>query len=126
MGSMIDGRGAAGAVYDALVEEIEHELNPNDDDCDHCGGEGYTYDCVDGCCIDSESGCEDCARRCVECALHERNRLKAIREAVIKANSVDLAIAWLKSIGRWRADITRESVRSQLDEANAKLAAPVA
>lgn len=122
--TMIDGRGPACAAYDALVEDIDHDLNPRDEECWHCGGEGYTYDCVDGCCVDAESGCEDCARRCVECAMHERNRLKAIREAVIKANNIDLAIAWLKTIGRWRAGITREQVQSQLDEANAKMAVP--
>ena len=121
--SMNDGRGAAGAAYDALVDEIDHELNPSDEDCWHCGGEGYIANCWEEfACVDPEGGCEDCMSRCPECALHERNRLKAIREAVIKANNVDLAIAWLKSIGRWRADITREHVQSELDAANAKLA----
>lgn len=124
--TMIDGRGPAGAAYDALVDEIEHELNPSGDECWHCGGEGYTYDCIDGCCVDADSGCGVCAERCSECAMRERARLKAIREAVITANNVDLAIAWLKSIGRWRDDITRERVQSDLDKAGAALAAPPA
>lgn len=123
MGTMKDGRGIGAAAYDALVDDINHELNPSNEECWHCGGEGYTYDCIDGCCVDAESGCEDCALRCRECAVREHERLKAIREAVIKTNNVDIAIAWLMSIGRWRAGITREHVQKQLDDANTALAA---
>lgn len=123
MSGMKDGRGPGGPAYDALVDEIDHELNPGNEECWHCGGEGYTFDCIDGCCIDAESGCEDCARRCIECATHERNRLKAIRESVIKTNNIDLAIAWLITIGRWRADITREQVQAELDKANTEATA---
>lgn len=127
MGTMKDGRGPGGPAYDALVDAIDFELNPSDEDCSHCGGEGYLADChEEWACIDPESGCEDCMRRCPECAVHEHKRLKAIREAVVKANNIDLAIAWLMSIGRWRAGITREQVQSQLDEANEKLAANAA
>lgn len=124
---MKDGRGPRGPAYDALVDEIDHELNPSDEECWNCGGEGYIANChEEWACPDPESGCEDCVSRCPECALNKRNRLKAIREAVVKANDVDLAIAWLHEIGRWRADITREQVQAELDKAKAYLAAPAA
>lgn len=38
-----------------------------DDGCPNCGGEGFTYLCIDGCCIDAESGCDLCASRCDWC-----------------------------------------------------------
>lgn len=37
------------------------------EECGNCGGEGYTYLCIDGCCVDAEEGCEICARRCDWC-----------------------------------------------------------
>lgn len=36
-------------------------------ECGNCGGEGYVYHCIDGCCADAEEGCELCARRCDWC-----------------------------------------------------------
>lgn len=101
-------------ILEAIHEDVQHKLNPSGDDCWHCGGEGYTYDCIDGCCEDAESGCAECERRCPECALHEHQYSKAIREAVIECGDVDVAIAWLKEIGRWRDDITRERVADEL------------
>ena len=38
-----------------------------DDECPYCGGEGVTYDCFDGQCLDAEEGCDLCARRCDHC-----------------------------------------------------------
>lgn len=121
MGCMKDGRGPGGAAYDFLVDQVDHELNPSGEECWNCGGDGYIADChEEWACIDPESGCEDCMRRCPECAAFKHSRLKKIREAVIEANNVDLAIAWLMSIGRWRAGITREQVQAELDQARAK------
>ncbi len=37
------------------------------DECGNCGGEGFTYLCIDGCCVDAEEGCDLCARRCDWC-----------------------------------------------------------
>jgi hypothetical protein len=37
------------------------------DECGNCGGEGYTYNCIDGCCVNAEDGCELCASRCDWC-----------------------------------------------------------
>ena len=39
----------------------------DDDECPHCCGEGYVYDCIDGCCIDADEGCYLCERRCDWC-----------------------------------------------------------
>ena len=112
---MSDGRGKI--MLDMIMEDVERQLNPNDDDCWHCGGEGYTHDCFDGFCEMAEEGCEDCSRRCPECAIHKANVAKAVREEVIKSGDVDIATAWLKHIGRWRDDITPERVREELDRA---------
>lgn len=38
------------------------------DECWQCGGEGYVFDCWDGCCIDADVGCDDCTRPCDICA----------------------------------------------------------
>jgi hypothetical protein len=108
-------------MLDMIKEDVERRLNPNDDECWYCGGEGYTHDCFDGFCESAEEGCEDCSRPCPECAIHTARVAKAVREEVIKTGSVDIATAWLKSIGRWTDDITPERLRKELAEASAKL-----
>jgi hypothetical protein len=104
-------------LLDAIIEEVTHELNPHDDDCWYCGGEGETYDCIDGCCEDQDSGCEECARPCFECKMFEARVAKAIREQVLKSADTDLAISWLKHVGRWSDDITRERVAAEMEAA---------
>lgn len=99
-----------GCIYD----EVDREINPSGDDCSFCGGEGVTYDCFDGCCIDAEEGCEDCARKCVECVIFNGKRSRLVREAVIKSDDIDIAKAWLKSIGRMTPDVTDERIRAEL------------
>lgn len=38
-------------------------------DCPECNGEGYVYDCQQAfACVDPESGCDLCMRRCQWCA----------------------------------------------------------
>src|SRR6185312_5001068 len=108
-------------LLDAIYDEVDQRLNPNQEECWYCGGEGYTYDCIDGCCIDAESGCEDCAEPCIECRIYKRDRARAIREEVIKSDDVDIARAWLKSVGRWRDNITNEQIRTQLAAERGKL-----
>jgi hypothetical protein len=104
-----------GAIYD----DVDRRLNPNGDECWHCGGEGETSDCFEEfACIDPEGGCEDCRRPCPECRIHAGNRAKAVREEVIKLADVDVAIAWLKSIGRWHSGVTREQVEQELSAAH--------
>lgn len=107
-------------LLEAIYEEVEQKLGLTGDDCWHCGGEGYTYDCIDGCCEDAESGCPQCERRCPECAEREHAFRNAVREDVIASGDVDLATAWLKSVGRWRDDITRERITAELEVAASK------
>ena len=114
MGEQDRGEILLGFIYD----DIDNRLNPDREECWYCGGEGETYDCIDGCCDDPESGCVDCARRCLECRLYAGRRAKAIREEVIKSADTDIAIAWLKSIGRWNDSITRDEVQRQIELAN--------
>ena len=111
-------------LLDFICEEIDQRLNPEGEDCPECGGEGFVYDCFEEfACIDPESGCAECERRCLGCAQNKVLRLKAIREEVIKSGDVEIAIAWLKSIDRWREGITEEQVKAELAAAAAKLEA---
>lgn len=46
--------------------------NEYDSDCGNCGGEGYVANCQDEIgCIDPESGCDLCMRRCDWCRPRE-------------------------------------------------------
>ena len=36
-------------------------------------GEGFTFDCIDGCCEDAEMGCDLCTRPCSWCTPPSRN-----------------------------------------------------
>ena len=106
----------------AIQDEVIQLLNPSGEDCPECGGDGYTYDCFEEfACIDPESGCADCALRCRWCAELKHDRLKAVREEVIKANDVEIAIAWLKDIGRWRDGITEDQIKAELAKAASTL-----
>lgn len=112
-------------ILEAIEDEVLQRLNPSGEDCPECGGDGYTYDCFEEfACIDPESGCQDCARRCRGCAELKHDRLKAVREEVIKADDVEVATAWLKDIGRWREGITDEQIKAELAKERAKSAQP--
>lgn len=104
-------------LLDAIYDDVDRLINPSGEECWNCNGEGETYDCIDGCCVDAESGCPDCARPCIECKLYAASRAKAVREAVIKENDVGIAIAWLKSVGRWHDGITEDQIKEQLAKA---------
>lgn len=39
-----------------------------EDDCWQCGGEGFTFECFDGQCLDAEIGCDDCTVACDICS----------------------------------------------------------
>lgn len=47
------------------VDDYDDEIDG--DSCGNCGGEGFTYHCIDGCCVDAEEGCDLCASRCDWC-----------------------------------------------------------
>jgi predicted Fe-S protein YdhL (DUF1289 family) len=100
-----------------IYEDVEHRLNPGDEECPECGGEGYTFDCFDGCCMDAESGCEDCARRCAECVHWEMRIRNVVRLEVIRMLDVDVAIAFAKHTKRWSENITRTAVLANLHAA---------
>ncbi len=104
-------------ILSAIYDDVDHRLNPNDEACWHCGGEGLIYDCIDGCCEDAESGCDDCSRTCPECIIYTDQRAKAVREQVIASGDTDVAIAWLKEIGRWHDGITPDQVTAELSAA---------
>lgn len=36
-------------------------------ECSRCGGEGFVFECLDGCCLDADVGCDICTRPCPEC-----------------------------------------------------------
>jgi hypothetical protein len=110
-------------LLNLVYDEVEQRMNPGQEECGACGGEGYTYDCFDGCCVDAESGCEECARPCVECRMHRLAFLKAVREEVIRSDDLELAIAWLKKIGRWRDSITPAQIAAAREAERAKLSA---
>ena len=106
-------------ILDRIYDEVHHELNPSDDDCPECGGEGYIANCIDGLCFDAESGCEDCMRRCVECARFEIRVRKAVRLEVLRLMDVDVAIAFARRTNRWSDKITRTAVLANLHAARA-------
>lgn len=111
-------------LLEAIYDDVDRRLNPDSEDCWYCGGEGATYDCIDGCCADPESGCPDCYSPCQECVIFNGKRAKAVREEVIASGNIDVAIAWLKSIGRWNDDISRDRVADELKAASARPLSP--
>ena len=78
------GMGRGERILEAIHDDVNHALNPEGDNCWHCGGEGYTHDCIDGFCEDAEIGCEDCSRRCPECLIHDRDHAREVRRAVVE------------------------------------------
>lgn len=101
-------------VLDALYEDAHRELNPNDDECWNCGGEGYTADCFDGCCEDAESGCEDCSRPCPECARFKADIERYVRVQVLRSFDVPLARAWISRKGRAKEGQTDQFILANL------------
>lgn len=86
----------ADALLSWVEEQVDWDLNPDQEECPTCGGEGMIADCFDGFCVDAEDGCEDCARPCPECRNAERQRRRAVRTEVLRALDVDLARAYLR------------------------------
>lgn len=46
------------STQDEYVEIVE---------CWSCGGEGFYFDCLDGCCVYADEGCDACRYRCDVC-----------------------------------------------------------
>lgn len=113
---MLSDAELAQGLLDAIYDEVDQRLNPSGEECWYCYGEGETANCFEEfACIDPEGGCSECRRACPECRLYAGARAKAIREEVIRTGRVDVAIAWLKGVGRWDDGITREQVKAELE-----------
>lgn len=55
----------------------DHLYDSADDGCPNCGGEGVVYSChSEYACIDPESGCDMCERRCDWCTPAGRVAIK--------------------------------------------------
>jgi len=49
-------------------EEWDDEFGEDDEDCPHCGGEGFVANCWEEyACIDPDGGCADCLAPCDYC-----------------------------------------------------------
>lgn len=101
-------------LLNALYDDARRELNPSDEECWNCGGDGYWYDCIDGCCEDAESGCELCARRCAECAQFERDIERYVRVQVLRSMDLKLARAWIARKGRLKEMHTDQFILANL------------
>jgi hypothetical protein len=103
-------------LLDAIYEDAHRELNPSDEECPECGGEGYIADCFDGLCSNAEWGCEDCMRRCVECARHNGAIERYVRVQVLRAMDIGLARAWAsrKNRGALAAKMSDREVLANL------------
>jgi len=108
-------------MLDLVYDEVRMEMNPDNDDCPTCGGEGVIFECFDGFCIDAEIGCDECTSRCPECARRNLAFARAVRKAVIESDDVDLARAWFRSINRPHGNITDAEIKAQMATARAKL-----
>ena len=101
-------------LLNAIYDDAHRELNPSDDECWNCGGEGFTYDCIDGCCEDAESGCEQCARPCPECAHYKASLERYVRVQVLRSLDLPLARAWIRRKGRLKEDHTDQFILANL------------
>ena len=106
-------------LLNAIYEDAQRELNPSDEECWNCGGEGYTYDCIDGCCEDAESGCEQCASRCRECVHFEASIERYVRVQVLRSLDIPLARAYARRKGRLKEQHSDQHILANLHAARA-------
>lgn len=104
-----------------IADEIDREMNPNNEECWYCSGEGETFDCIDGCCANAEDGCYICRRVCPECLYTKAERAKKLRYSVIELGNVYVAAAWIKSVGRWNDDITAERIMDEMEKCRVEI-----
>ncbi|WP_068018970.1 hypothetical protein [Rhodoplanes sp. Z2-YC6860] len=102
------------ALLDRLFDEAHFDLNPDQDSCPDCGDEGYVHDCIDGFCQDAEVGCEDCTRRCVECARFEQSIRRHVELDVLRFMSLPLAKEFLRRCNQWSNKITERALLANL------------
>jgi hypothetical protein len=63
-----------------MSDPHDYDDDHDDGECPNCGGEGYVFDCIDGCCVDADIGCDLCTHRCDWCNAPKR---KAETEEVL-------------------------------------------
>jgi hypothetical protein len=52
----------------SCIQDLIYDHGAFDEEsCGQCGDQGYTYSCIDGCCVNAEDGCDLCASRCDFC-----------------------------------------------------------
>lgn len=64
---------------------MSHDPSDDDGECPYCGGEGFTFDCIDGSCEDCDIGCDDCTRPCSHCSLKTRPLPPDLAEVLTEA-----------------------------------------
>lgn len=103
-----------GEVFlDVIEEQVHFELNPNDDDCFMCGGEGF----IEGECTCGDDTCcclEPTPPECPECRIWHAKVKRAVQVEVLRSLDIDVGIAWLKQNRKWSDAITRERVLCNL------------
>lgn len=48
----------------SIIDPPDDHNEYDEGECPVCGGEGFVFDCFDGCCLDADYGCDDCTRPC--------------------------------------------------------------
>jgi len=61
-----------------------HDPRDDDSECPICGGEGFVFDCFDGCCEDAEIGCDECT---IPCDCQKRPSSPELQEVLREALS---------------------------------------
>jgi hypothetical protein len=51
-----------------MPEPTQAQDYDTEDECSLCGGDGFVFECFDGCCLDCDIGCDDCTHPCPECS----------------------------------------------------------
>jgi hypothetical protein len=60
-----------GTLCGSCLADDYDDFDQGDDRCYECGGEGFVSDCFEEwACVDPESGCDLCTRRCDVCMPH--------------------------------------------------------
>lgn len=101
-------------LLSAIYDDAYRELNPSDEQCPHCGGEGF----IEGECTCGEDCCccaEPDPPACRECARFDRSIECYVQVQVLRAMDVPLVRAWAHRKGAGarmmklsNADVLRE------------------
>lgn len=83
-----------------IYDDARRELNPDDEECPTCSGDGFIFDCFDGFCVDAEIGCEECTSVCPDCRSYKRALKRRVRVEILRSMNIELATAFLRSEGR--------------------------